>query len=184
MEVTLPQEHGKRKIVAERISHFLMGSAVLLKGVAKAEHFRAHPWLVVFLFAAGLFILIGAALHRPIERRIPHFTKLFYVAEGLALIAVGLALLEKSARIPYFFMFAGFAYLAFGIFEFKADAGEKERLAPLFAAAMGGAFIVFAATAAFLNTLGARNGWAYFTSGLIAVVGIFLLIARQRLFRK
>lgn len=180
----MPQEHNRKKIVAEGISHYLVGLTLILKGIDKAEHFHDHPWLVLFLFAAGLFILLGAAFHRAIDRRIANFTKLFHVVEGLALIAVGLALLEKSARIPYFFLFAGCAYLAVGIFDFTVAAGAKKRLAPRFATVMGGAFLLFAATAAVLNTLHARNGWAYFTSGLIAVVGVLLIMARQRLFRR
>lgn len=180
----MSQEHGKGKIVLEGIAHYLMGAVTVLKGIEKAEHFREHPWLVVFLFAAGLFILIGAALHRAIEKRIPNFSKLFHVAEGLALIAVGLALLEKSARIPYFFLFTGFAYLAAGIFDFFTTPESKQRLAPRFAAAMGGAFVLFGAIAIALNTLGARNGWVYAIAGLMAAMGLLLLLARRRLFRK
>ena len=174
----------RKKIVAERIAHYLVGLPLILKGVDKAEHFREHPWLVVFLFAAGAFIILGAAFEHTFERRIANFPKLFHVAEGLALIACGVALLEKSSRLPYFFMFAGFAYLAIGIFEFVTKAEAKERLAPFFTAAMGGAFLLFAVVAVVLNTLNTRNGWAYFTAGIIAAVGAFLLIARRKLFRR
>jgi len=38
-----------------------------------------------------------------------------------------------------------------------------------------------AAVASVLNTLGSRNGWAYFTAGVMAAVGAGLLIARRRL---
>jgi drug/metabolite transporter (DMT)-like permease len=174
--------HSRRKIVPEKIAHFCVGLPLILKGIDKAEHFREHPWLVIFLFAAGAFILLGAAFEHQIEKRIPNFARLFHVAEGLALIAIGVALLEKSSRIPYFFMFAGVAYLAIGIFEFVTTAETKKRLEPRFVAVMGAAFLLFAAVAAVLNTLGTRNAWAYITSGVIAVVGAFMLIARRKLF--
>lgn len=180
----MAQEHGRGKPALEGIAHYLMGAVVVLKGIDKAEHFHEHPWLVVLLFAAGLFIILGTAFLRPIARRIPNFSRLFHAAEGLALVAVGLALLEKSARIPYFFLFTGCAYLAFGIFDFFTTPESKRRLAPRFIAAMGGAFVLFAVIAIALNTLGRRNGWAYAIAGLMAAMGIFFLIMRNRLFRK
>ncbi len=175
---------SRRKIVPEKIAHLCVGLPLILKGIDKAEHFQEHPFLVIFLFAAGAFIILGAAFQHRIEQRIAHFSKLFHVAEGLALIAIGVALLEKSSRIPYFFMFAGVAYLAIGIFEFVTKDKAKERLAPRFATVMGAAFLLFAAVAVVLNTLGTRNGWAYFTSGIIAVVGVLLLALRRRFFQK
>jgi len=175
---------GKRRIIPEKIAHYCVGLPLILKGIDKAEHFNEHPWLVIFLFVAGAFIILGAAFEHRIERWIPNFSKLFHVAEGLALVAIGVALLEKSSRIPYFFMFAGVAYLAIGIFEFVTKDKAKERLAPRFAALMGAVFLLFAAVAFVLNTLGTRNGWAYFTTGIIAVVGVLLLILRRKFFRR
>lgn len=182
--MSLISGHGRKKVMPEKIAHYCVGLPLILKGIDKAEHFREHPSLVIFLFAAGAFIILGAAFEHKIERRIPNFPKLFHVAEGLALLAIGIALLEKSSRLPYFFMFAGLAYLAVGIFEFATKDEAKARLAPRFTAIMGGAFLLFAVVAAILNTLNTRNGWAYFTAGLIAAVGAFLLIARRKLFQK
>lgn len=172
---------SRRKVVPEKIAHLCVGLPLILKGIDKAEHFQEHPSLVIFLFAAGAFVILGAAFGHKIERRIPNFPKLFHVAEGMALMAIGIALLEKSSRLPYFFMFAGAAYLAVGIFEFVTGAEAKKRLAPRFAAVMGGAFLLFAAVAAVLNTLHTRNTWAYITAGVIAAVGAFMLIVRPRL---
>jgi len=180
--MSLLSASSRRKIVPEKIAHFCVGLPLIMKGIDKAEHFQEHPFLVIFLFAAGAFIILGATFEHKIEQRIPNFAKLFHVAEGMALMAIGIALLEKSSRIPYFFMFAGVVYLAIGIFEFVTNAETKKRLAPRFIAVMGAAFLLFAAVAAVLNTLGTRNAWAYITSGVIAVVGAFILISRRKLF--
>lgn len=180
----MSRERSGRKNVAESISHYLIGMALIMKGIVKAEHFGFLRFSVLFVIAAGAFIVLGAVFQRSIERRIRNFTALFHVAEGIALGLIGFLLLEESTRLPYFLFFIGLMYLAVGIFLLFTDHAGRAKLAPRLAAVMGSAFLLFAATAVVLNTLHARNGWAYFTAGLMAVVGIFLLVARQRLFRK
>jgi hypothetical protein len=180
----MSRERSGRKIVAESISHYLIGMALVMKGIVKAEHFGFLRFSVLFVIAAGAFIILGAVFQRSIEKRIRNFTALFHVAEGIALGLIGLLLLEESTRLPYFLFFIGLMYLAVGIFLLFTDPAGRKRLAPRFAAVMGWAFLLFAATAVVLNTLHARNGWAYFTAGLMVVMGVFLLVARRRLFHR
>ncbi len=166
-----------------KISHILVAIPLILKGVDKAEHFDRHPFAVLFLFAAGVFILVGAAFHHPLEKKIPNFTALFHVAEGLALIVSGLALLEKSSRLPYFLFFIGVVYLGLGAFNFFTDAAGKKKLAPLLWTVMGTVFLFAAAVFLVFNSLNSKNAWAYISAGIIAVMGVFFLLVRNRLGR-
>lgn len=165
----------RKKALLEKLSHILVGIPLILKGVDKAEHFHSHPFTVIFLFAAGAFIVVGAALHHRLEKKIPNFTALFHVAEGMALIVSGVALLEKSSRLPYFLFFIGAVYLGFGAFEFFTDATEKRKLRPFFLTIMGILFLVAAAVFVAFNFFNSGNVWAYISAGIIAVMGFFFL---------
>lgn len=171
---------AKRNAVSGKISHALVGLVLLLKGWDKAEHFESHPFTVVFLLAAGAFIILGAAFLHPLERKIPNFSAFFHVAEGLALIVLGFALLEKSSRMPYYLFFVGAVYLGIGAFEFFTDNDEKKRLRSLWLTAMGGVFLLAALVFAVFNFFNSGNFWAYFTCGVLAVMGLFFLFMRRR----
>jgi hypothetical protein len=164
----------------ETLSHILIGIPLIMKGIDKAEHFEKHPFTVLFLFACGAFILLGAAFHHRLEKKIPNFYALFHIAEGLALIVTGIALLEKSSRLPYFLFFLGAIYLGLGAFNFFTDASEKKRLQPLLVTGMGIVFLVAAAVFLVFNYLNSRNSWAYFITAVIALVGIFFLVVIRK----
>lgn len=177
----MPRLFGSEKsALAEKISHVLIGLTLVIKGIDKAEHFDQHPKTVIFLFAAGAFIVLGAFFHHRIEKRIHNFTALFHVAEGSALILIGLALLEKSARLPYVFFFIGAVYLALGAFEFFTDAAEKKELRPVFLAVLGTVFLLAALVAFVLNFLGANDSWVFIVAGVFAVCGLFILLVRRK----
>ncbi len=177
----MPRLFGSEKsALFEKISHILVGLTLVIKGIDKAEHFSQHPGTVIFLFGAGAFIVLGAFSHQRIEKRIHNFTALFHVAEGISVILVGLVLLEKSHRLPYFFFFIGAVYLALGAFEFFTDAAEKQKLRPVFLAVLGTVFLLAALVAFVLNFLGSNNSWVYITSGIIAVCGLFILLVRRK----
>lgn len=171
---------AKRSEIFEKISHFLVGLTLALKGIDKAEHFSRHPFTVVFLFAAGAFIILGAAFQHRIEKKVPNFTALFHVAEGIALILIGLVLLEKSSRLPYFLFFVGAVYLGIGAFEFFTDAAEKKRLRPVLLAVLGTVFLLAAVVAAAFNFFGSNNSWVFITAGILAVCGLFILLVRRK----
>lgn len=171
---------ASQNVVTGKISHALVGLTLVLKGVDKAAHFNSHPFTVVFLFAAGAFIILGTAFHHPLQRKITNFTALFRFAEGIALILIGLIFLEKSSRLPYFFFFAGIIYLGLGLFEFFTDPEEKKRLRPLLLTVLGTVFLFAAAVFLAFNFFNSGNTWAYIVAGVIAVMGIFLLVIRKR----
>ena len=169
----------RKNRIMEMISHMLIGFVLVLKGIDKAEHYRQHPLTVLFLFAAGAFIILGALCHHPIEKRVRNFSALFRVAEGLALFLVGYVLLEKSARLPYFLFFAGALNIGLGVFEFFTDDADKKRLRPLFLAVMGAVFLAAALVFSLFNYFNSGNAWAYGISGIFAVCGLFLLLFRR-----
>jgi hypothetical protein len=170
----------KRKDMLEMLSHMLIGFALVLKGIAKAEHYSRHPFTVIFLFAAGAFILLGALFHHGIEKKVANFSALFRIAEGLALVPVGVVLLEKSSRLPYFVFFAAALNLGLGIFEFFTDAEDKKRLRPLLMAVLAGVFLMAAPVFAAFNFFNSGNAWAYLMSGILAACGLFLLLLRRK----
>jgi hypothetical protein len=170
----------KKGAKLEMISDLLVGFAIVMKGVDKAEHFDRHPLAVIFLFCAGAFILLGALFRHGIEKRLPNFGALFHLAEGLALILVGLLLLEKSARLPYFFMFIGVAYLGASGFEWFTTPDQKQRLRSRYLAVLGSVFLLAALVFSAFNFFNSGNTWAYITSGVIAAAGLFLLFVRRK----
>ncbi|HSQ36070.1 MAG TPA: hypothetical protein VLQ89_08780, partial [Candidatus Binatia bacterium] len=114
-----------------------------------------------------------------LKNKISNFTALFHFAEGLALILSGVALLEKSSRMPYFLFFIGVVYLGLGAFEFFFDQAEKQRLRPVLLTVMGTVFLTAAAVFLAFNYFNSGNTWAYITAGVIAVMGIFILTIRK-----
>ena len=162
------------------ISHMLIGFVLVLKGIDKAEHYRQHPLTVIFLFAAGAFIILGALFHHSIEKRVRNFSAMFRIAEGLALVPVGIVLLERSVRMPYFIFFAAALNLGLGVFEFFTDDADKKRLRPLFLAVMGAVFLAAALVFSLFNYFNSGNAWAYGISGIFAVCGLFLLLFRRK----
>ena len=175
-----PFPADKRSAMLEMVSHMLVGLVLVMKGIDKAGHFGRHPKTVLFLFGAGAFIILGAAFHQRIEKKVANFAALFHVAEGLSLVLVGVMLLEKSARLPYFLLFAGVVYLGLGVFGFFTDAADQERLRPKLLAALGTVFLVAALVFAAFNFFQSRNAWAYITAGVIAACGLFLLLFRRK----
>jgi uncharacterized membrane protein len=170
---------AKKNARLVKFSHILVGIPLILKGIDKAENFNSHPFTVIFLFAAGTFIILGTIFHHWLENKIPNFTALFHFAEGIALILIGFALLEKSSRLPFFLFFIGAVYLGLGAFEFFTDAAEKKKLRPLLSTVMGIVFLVAASVFMAFNFFNSGNTWAYITAGVIAVMGVFILTIRR-----
>jgi hypothetical protein len=82
--------------------------------------------------------------------------------------------------MPYYFIFAGMAYLGLGAFEFFTDADEKKRLRSRLLMVMGSVFLLAALVFAAFNFFNSGNIWAYIITGVFAVMGMFLLFIRRR----
>jgi len=173
-------EPAKSKAIPEKIAHCGVGLPLILKGIDKAEHFSHNPFTVVFLIAAGAFIILGAFLHHRIDKKMPNFTALFHIAEGISLILIGSLLLEKSSRMPYFLFFLGSVYLAIGAFNLFSSEQQKKKFAPKLPLVLGAGFWTAALVALILNYLNSGNTWAYITAGVMAAVGSFLLLVRRK----
>jgi uncharacterized membrane protein len=151
-----------------------------LKGIDLAKHFSRHPFTAIFLFCAGAFIILNAVFHPAIEKNKPHFIALFHSAEGIFLILIAIILLERDSRQPFLFFFAGGAYLALGSFELFRDAAEKKDLLRFFLTVPATVFLAAAGIALSVNLVGANNTWVYFTAGVLAVSGMFIMLIRRK----
>jgi uncharacterized membrane protein HdeD (DUF308 family) len=151
-----------------------------LKGIDLAEHFSRQPFTVIFLLCAGAFIILNAVFHHRIEKNEPHFTALFHVAEGVFLIIIGLVLLGKDSRQPYFFFPAGAVYLVLGTFELFRDAAKRRDLLRFFLTVPATVFLAAAGIALAVNLFGANSIRAYFTAGVLAVSGMFIMLVRKK----
>jgi surface polysaccharide O-acyltransferase-like enzyme len=164
----------------ESLAHYLVGLTLVLKGIDLAEQFSRHSVTVLFLFCAGAFIILSAVFHHRIEKNEPHFTALFHVAEGVFLILIGLVLMEKDSRQPYLFFFAGAAYLALGAFELFRDAAKKKDLLRFFLTVPASVFLAAAGIALAVNLFGSNNTRVYFAAGVLAVIGMFVILVRKK----
>jgi hypothetical protein len=164
----------------ESLVHYLVGLTLVLKGIDLAEHFSGYPFTVIFLFCAGTFIILNAVFHRALEKNKPHFIALFHCAEGIFLILIAMVLLERDSRQPFLFFFAGGAYLALGSFELFRDAAEKKDLLRFFLTVPATVFLAAAGIALAFNLVGANNTWVYFTAGVLAVSGMFIMLVRKK----
>ena len=182
LEELMPRLFGSdgRYAMLESLAHYLVGFTLVMKGIDLAEHFSRHPFTVMFLFCAGAFIILNAVFHHDIEKNEPHFTALFHVAEGVFLILIGIVLLEKDSLQPYFFFLAGTAYLALGVLELFRDAAEKKELLRFFLTVPATVFLAVAGVALAVNLLGANSTWVYFTAGVLAVSGMFIILVRKK----
>lgn len=170
----------ERYAMLESLAHYLVGLTLALKGIDLAEHFSRHPFTVLFLFCASAFIILNAIFHHRIEKNEPHFAALFHVAEGVFLIIIGLVLLGKDSRQPFFFIPAGAAYLVLGSCELFSDAAKKRDLPRFLLTAPATVFLAAAGIALAVNLLGANNTRVYFTAGVLAVSGMFIMMVRKK----
>jgi len=181
-EELMPRLFGsdERYAMLESLAHYLVGLILVLKGIELAEHFSRHPLTVLFVFCAGAFIILNAVFHHAIEKHEPHFNALFHVAEGTFLIFIGLVLLGKDSRQPYFFFFVGAAYMALGVLELFRVASEKKKLPRFFLTVLATVFLAAAGVALAVNLFGANDAWIYFTAGVLALSGMLILLARRK----
>ena len=171
---------NERYVMLESLAHYLVGLTLVLKGIDLAEHFSRHAFTVIFLFCAGAFIILSAVFHHRIEKNELHFTALFHVAEGVFLIIIGLVLLGKDSRQPYFFIPAGAAYLVLGSFELFRDAAIKKDLLRFFLTVTATVLLAAAGIALAVNLFGANDAWVYFTAEVLAVSGMFIMLVRKK----
>lgn len=158
------------------VSHYLIGLSILIKGYAKLEHTHGRLSEVIPIFLAGLFIILGAAFHHRLAKRIKNFTATFHVAEGIALLFIGMIFLrEGGSQLQYFYFFIGVVYLVIGFLFFSAAKENQERLQFQIRLGLGIVFILAGLLGFILNMIYTQSGWAIAVSLLIAAVGVVLI---------
>ena len=170
----------ERYAMLESLAHYLVGLTLVLKGIDLTEHFSRLPFTVIFLFCAGAFIILSAVFHHRIEKNEPHFTALFHVAEGVFLIIIGLVLLGKDSRQPFFFIPAGAAYLVLGTFELFRDAAKKKDLLRFFLTVTATVFLAAAGIALAVNLFGTNSTRVYVMAEVLAFSGMFIMLVRKK----
>jgi uncharacterized membrane protein HdeD (DUF308 family) len=167
-------------ILSSHFAHYLIGFSILMKGYAKLEHHHSLGE-VIPIFFAGMFIVLGAAFHHRIEKRIKNFKATFHVAEGIALIFIGIVFLkEGSSQIPYFYFFLGMVYLVIGFLFYFINEENKERMEIQTQLWIGIVFLLAGLLAFLLNLIQKNTGWAIAVSLLLAAAGIMLIVMSIR----
>ena len=165
----------------ENLSHYLIAFSLLAKGFDKLEHYHHQLGKVVFIFAAGMFIVFGTVFHDRLAKRIKNFTALFHVAEGLALLVIGLILYQEgSSRLPYFYVFIGAVFCVIGIIFFFVEDERKERVRSLAQLWMGIAFFAAGLVTFFLNQAGEGNVWVTVIAIVFAAGGVVMVVRALR----
>ena len=167
----------RRSIPRESFNHFLVGFVILAKGWAKLVEHPDHPVEILLIFLAGIFIILGTLFHRRLEEKIKNFTATFHVAEGLALLFIGVIFLrEGGSRLQYFYFFIGAVYLAVGLIFFFCPKEKRERMKVRVQLWIGIAFLAAGILTFFLNRAGDSSPWANFVALIFAGAGLAMIV--------
>lgn len=173
----------RRREFRESFSHFLVGFAILAKGWAKLEEHHGLSAEIILIFFAGVFIILGTVFHRRLEEKIRNFTATFHVAEGLALLVIGMIFLrEGSSRLQYFYFFIGSAFLAIGLVFFLCPKEKREWVQFRVQLWLGITFEAAGIFTFFMNRFGNSNPWADIIA--LVFVGAGLIMIRKNLKKK
>lgn len=165
----------------ERLSHYLIAFSLFAKGIDKLEHYHHQLGNVILIFCAGLFIVFGSAFHDRLAKRIPNFTALFHVAEGTALLLIGLIFFQEgNTRLPYFYLFLGAVFCVIGIIFFAVKDEHKERMRGLVQLWIGIAFLAAGLMTLVLNQAGEGERWVIVISFVFAAGGTVMVVRALR----
>lgn len=170
---------SKKSKFLTNLSHYLIGFTILMKGLSKLEHHPDQIIKILFIFFAGIFIILGAAFHQKIENKVKNFTALFHIAEGSALVFIGLIYLEEgSARVSYFLFFIGIVYFAIGLTFFFVKEEKKIQVQKRLQFWIGIAFLAAGLVAFILNQIYDNNLWINILSILLLSIGLVFIFIR------
>lgn len=117
---------GKEKLLP--LAHYLAGIVIILKGIDKAEHFHEHPFITVFFFVIGLFILIATFRHHYFEKRFKDFRVLMFLCEGVTLsIVTWYYFNEGKKALPFAYLFATVLYFVMAAVTYNGR-GKQENI--------------------------------------------------------
>jgi ABC-type multidrug transport system fused ATPase/permease subunit len=177
-----PDSDKERKEAREAFAEYAIGISLLAKGWDEAAHFSDFPFRVIFIFLAGIFIIVGTKLRRRIEKKIRNFSGFFHVLEGLVEIACGSIMLEKGKHfIPAFLAFIGLIYLSRGLTQLLTNDDNRELAFMRLRLILGIAMIVFAVSMAGINALTDRNIAVFLVTPILVAGGIIAIMRRKSL---
>ena len=159
------------------LSHYLIGFSILAKGFAKLENHHDQIAKIIFIFIAGLFIITGTFFHKKIEKTIKNFSALFYIAEGIALVIIGLIFFEEGhSRISYFYFFIGVVFSIIGFFFLFTKDENKKKLQIQLQRWLGIAFIAAGILTFILNQIYVTNVWVNILSIVLIICGALMVV--------
>ena len=111
----------------ERLTHFLFGLLVIVKGIEKSEHFNEHPWLCLSLFVIGGFILVANFRHHLFEKYFKDFHVILFLCEALVLLGVSYYYFSEGRRgLPYAYLVGALCYMVAAFVKYrKKSRAEK-----------------------------------------------------------
>jgi peptidoglycan/LPS O-acetylase OafA/YrhL len=185
MEEKEPDISQERSFAAERFSEYAIGITLLLKSWEDAPHFHHFPLRVIFIFLAGLFIIIGTKFHNQLAEKAKSLPGVFHLLEGLAEIIAASIFFEEGKRwSPPFFALIGFYFCSLGLVVLLAKEGKREKAFCRLRIFQGIAFIVFAVALAVANALIQPKPVVMICSALLVFVGMSLILRRNAPLRK
>ena len=123
--MTIIKKKGNPRL--ERLTHYLFGLLVIVKGIEKSEHFGEHPLLCLSMFIIGGFILFANFRHHLFEKYFKDFHVILFLCEGLVLLGVSYYYFSEGRKgLPYAYLVGAVFYMAAAVVKYrKKSRAEK-----------------------------------------------------------
>lgn len=106
----------KNRQLLQKLGHYLTGIIIIMKGIEKAEHFHEHPFIPIFLFVIGAFIIFATFKHHYFEKHIKEFKSLLFFCEGVALALVTYYYFSEGKKLlPSVYAAVSIAYFVMSV---------------------------------------------------------------------
>jgi uncharacterized membrane protein HdeD (DUF308 family) len=181
-------EQSRKELIkarVEKISEYAAGLTLLSKGWEEAERFKEFPAWVIFIFAAGAFVIVGTIVQEKLEHKLRSARGLFHALEGVVEIIGAAILLDKGKHwIPLFLGFVGLLYLSGGLVELLTRPEKRERAERRLRVVQAIAFIAFAIATAAWTTFTDRELMVYVIAVVLIAGGTMILKRKGRPMKK
>ncbi len=121
----------------EKFSHYLAGALIILKGIDKTEHFSKHPFICIFLFLIGGFIIFANFRHHYFEKQFKEFKSVLFFCEGMVLAVISYYYFAEGKKyIHFFYALAAIIYIIISIIFYRKkmknspEANEPAEISP------------------------------------------------------
>ncbi|MGD0337350.1 MAG: hypothetical protein ABSB78_01035 [Bacteroidota bacterium] len=105
--------------IIQKLSHYVVGFAILMEGISEAEDFAQYwPYVIIFC-SIGILIFIFTFYEHRIEQRWIKIHPLIQIMESVVLFLIGILYVHRNKHwLPYVVFLAAVAYLTVGIVGF------------------------------------------------------------------